>query len=88
MEGLEAPDSEELVRENENPRKQRQAVGEVLRAVARSEGLQPVLDAIVAAVTRLCHGGHGQLYLLAEGHVFRVVSQIADTPEGYGYART
>ena len=49
MEGDEPLDVEELVRENRSLREQRQAVDEVLRAVARSEGLQPVLDAIIAA---------------------------------------
>jgi translation elongation factor EF-G len=49
MAGREPLDVEQLLRENENLREQRQAVGEVLRAVARSEGLQPVLDAIVEA---------------------------------------
>jgi hypothetical protein len=61
VESHEPRDVEELVRDNENLREQRQAIGEVLRAVARSEGLQPVLDEIVRAATRLCHGEHGQL---------------------------
>ena len=85
MGGREPLDLEELVRENENLREQRQAVDEVLRAVARSEGLQPVLDAIIAAARRLCHGDHAQLYL-AEGDVFVIVSQVLDLPEGYDYA--
>jgi class 3 adenylate cyclase len=85
MEGREPLDIEELVRENENLREQGQAIGEVLRAVARSEGLQPVLDAIIAAARRLCHGDHAQLYL-AEGDVFVIVSQVLDLPEGYDYA--
>jgi class 3 adenylate cyclase len=84
--GREPLDVEELVRENENLREQRQALDEVLRAVARSEGLQPVLDAIIEAATRLCHGEHGQLYL-AEGDVFLIASQIADMAEGYDYAK-
>ena len=85
MRGGEPVDVEELVRENENLREQRQAVDEVLRAVARSEGLQPVLDAIIEAATRLCHGSYGQLYL-AEGDVFMIVSQVADLAETYDYA--
>ena len=86
MEGDEPRDIEELVRDNENLREQRQAIGEVLRAVARSEGLQPVLDEIVRAATRLCHGEHGQLYL-AEGDLFMVFSQVGDPPGGYAYAQ-
>lgn len=84
--GHEPLDFEQLVRENENLREQRRALDEVLRAVARSEGLQPVLDAIIEAATRLCHGEHGQLYL-AEGDVFLIASQIADMAEGYDYAK-
>lgn len=76
---------EELVRENENLREQRRAVGEVLRAVARSEGLQPVLDEIVSAARRLCRGEHAQLYL-AEGDLFLVSSQVGGQPAGYAYA--
>jgi hypothetical protein len=49
MGGREPLDVEALVRENENLREQRLAVDEVLRAVARPEGLQPVLDAIISA---------------------------------------
>jgi hypothetical protein len=83
MEGRESLDVEELVRETENLRDQQRAVGEVLRAVARSEGLQPVLDAIIAAARRLCNGDHAQLYL-AEGDVFVIVSQVLDLPDFEG----
>jgi class 3 adenylate cyclase len=77
--------AEDLVRENENLREQRRAIGDVLRAVARSEGLQPVLDEIVSAAKHLCDGEHAQLYL-AEGDLFLVSSQFADLPDGYAYA--
>ena len=76
----------ELVRDNENLREQRRAIGEVLRAVARSEGLQPVLDEIVAAAKRLCRSEHGELYL-TEGDVFVVFSQSGDPVAGYAYAK-
>jgi class 3 adenylate cyclase len=75
----------ELVRDNENLREQRRAVGEVLRAVARSDGLQPVLDEIVEAAKRLCHGEHAQLYL-AEGDLFRIFSESGDLQAAYEYA--
>jgi adenylate cyclase len=78
-------DVEELARDNENLREQRRAVGEVLRAVARSEGLQPVLDEIVEAAKRLCAGEHAQLYL-AEDDLFRIVSESGDLQAGYEYA--
>jgi class 3 adenylate cyclase len=48
-----------------------------LGAIARSEGLQPVLDEIVVAATQLCHGDYGAL-TLAEGEVFRVFSHFGD----------
>jgi class 3 adenylate cyclase len=65
---------EELARENQNLREQLRAIGDVLRAVARSQGLQPVLDEIIEAAKRLCRGEHAQLYL-ADGDVFRIFSQ-------------
>ncbi len=64
---------EELVRENRNLREQRQAVSDVLRAVAQWRGLQPVLDEIVDAARRLCEGEHSQLYLV-DGDTYRIVS--------------
>ena len=56
---------------------QRRAVADVLRAVASSRGLQPVLDEIVAAARRLCRGDHSQLYLLA-GDVLRLHAESVD----------
>ena len=61
-------------------------MSDTLRAVAEGGGLQPVLDAIVDAAKRLCHGEHAQLYLL-EGDVLRIVSQTSDLHEAYDYAR-
>jgi class 3 adenylate cyclase len=85
MSEREAPEVHELARENENLRDQRRAISDVLRAVARSEGLQPVLDEIVEAANRLCHGEHAQLYL-ADGDLFRIVSQTGDLHGAYEYA--
>ena len=65
---------------------EQRAVSDTLRAVAEGGGLQPVLDAIVDAAKRLCHGEHAQLYLL-EGDVLRIVSQTSDLHEAYDYAR-
>ena len=78
-------DVEELVRDNENLREQRRAVGEVLHAVARSEGLQPVLDEIVGAARRLCHGEHAQLYM-AQGDLFVIFSESGDLRAAYEYS--
>jgi class 3 adenylate cyclase len=57
----------------ENLREQQRAISSVLRAVARSEGLQPVLDEAIEAATQLCDGEYGSLHL-AEGDVFLAVS--------------
>ena len=54
-------------------RSQQRALSGVLRAIARAAGLQPVLDEVVEAATRLCDGDHGQLYL-ARGDSFVVLS--------------
>jgi adenylate cyclase len=78
-------DVEKLARDNENLREQRQAVSDVLRAVASSEGLQAVLVEIVEAAKRLCRGEHAQLYL-AEEDFFRIFSQSSDLEESYDYA--
>ena len=53
---------------------QRRAISDVLRAVAGSQGLQRVLDEIVAAARTLCHGDHSQLYLL-EGDRLQIHAQ-------------
>ena len=71
--------------ELERLREQRRAISAVLRAVASSQGLQPVLDEIVEAARRLCDGDHSQLYLL-DGDVFRIHAASEDTVAGYEYA--
>ncbi len=63
----------ELARQLEDLRGQRRAVSSVLRAVARSEGLQPVLDEVIEAATQLCDGEYGSLHL-AVGNFFPAVS--------------
>jgi class 3 adenylate cyclase len=45
-------------------RAQQRAITSVLHAVARSAGLQPVLDEIVEACRRLCDADYGELFLL------------------------
>ena len=54
-------------------REQQRAVSDILRTVARSEGLKAVFDAVVEAATRLTDAEYGAFYL-AEGDVFRVAS--------------
>jgi adenylate cyclase len=57
----------ELARQLEDLRDQQQAISGVLRAVARSAGIQPVLDEVIQACERLCRAEYGALYLLEHG---------------------
>jgi len=63
----------ELADQLERLRDQQRAVSSVSRAVARSEGLQPVLDEVVAAATRLCSANTGTLYVL-QGDLLHALS--------------
>src|SRR5919198_1459570 len=76
-------DDRELLRANESLREQQRAISDVLRAVARSEGLQPVLDEIVESATRLCAGDNGRLWLVEEG-LLRAAGNYG-LPEAYAY---
>jgi two-component system, NtrC family, sensor kinase len=76
-------DAEELARTNERLREQQRAVSNVLRAVARSEGLQPVLEEIVESATRLCAGDNGRLWLVRDG-LLHAAAQYG-SPESYEY---
>jgi class 3 adenylate cyclase/putative methionine-R-sulfoxide reductase with GAF domain len=62
-----ASDSAELARQLEDMREQQRAISGVLRAVARSRGLQPVLDEVIEACQRLSKADQGALYLLQDG---------------------
>ena len=76
-------DTGDLVRENANLREQQRSVSRVLRAVAGSEGLQPVLDEVVEAATRLCDAKNGRLWLFRDG-LLHVVANCGSR-EGYEY---
>jgi len=80
-----ANDAVELAREVEDLRAQQSALSGVLRAIARAEGLQAVLDEVVGAARRLCHGEHAQLYM-AEGDLFVIFSESGDLPAAYEYS--
>jgi class 3 adenylate cyclase len=62
-----APGVVELARRLEDAREQQRAISSVLRAVARSAGLQPVLDEVVEACRTLCEADQGALWLLKDG---------------------
>ncbi len=79
-------DAEELARQLEALREQQRALSGVLHAVARSEGLQPVLDEICEAAMRLCQGDHAQLYL-REGDRFVIFSQVGSVEAAHEYSR-
>jgi len=71
-------DVDRLVRETANLRDQQRALSKVLRAVARSEGLQPVFDEVVEAATRLSNGENGRLWLYKDGRL-HVVANYGST---------
>jgi class 3 adenylate cyclase len=65
--------------------REREALRGVLRAVARSAGLQPVLDEVVEACSRLCDADNAALWLLEDG-LLRSVADYGE-PEGAAYDR-
>jgi len=73
VDGSHTLDMQELARSNERLREQQDAISGVLRAVVRSEELQPVLDEVSEAARRLCAGQYASLYL-AEGDGLQAVS--------------
>jgi class 3 adenylate cyclase/putative methionine-R-sulfoxide reductase with GAF domain len=73
----------DLARELEDLQEQQRAISGVLRAVARSAGLQPVLEEVAEACRRLCKADHGALWLL-EGGLLHVGAHHGE-PEGAQY---
>jgi class 3 adenylate cyclase/putative methionine-R-sulfoxide reductase with GAF domain len=76
-------DCSDIAHELEDVREQQRAISGVLRAVARSAGLQPVLEEVAEACRRLCEADHGSLWLL-EGGLLRVGAHQGE-PEGALY---
>jgi class 3 adenylate cyclase len=68
----------DLTREVEALREQQQAISGVLRAVARSSGLEPVLEEVVEACRRLCNADYGALWLLEGEVLISVVHHAGD----------
>ena len=66
----------ELARRLEDALEQQRAISGVLHAVARSTGLQPVLDEVVEACERLCKAEYGVLYLLDQGLLHAVAFDV------------
>jgi adenylate cyclase len=75
-----ATDAAELARRLEAVREQRRALSLVLRAVARAEGLQPVLDQVVESVTLLNGVENGRLFLAKNGLLHAIANHgMAET---------
>jgi class 3 adenylate cyclase len=79
------PSNAELARQLEDMRGQQRAISGVLREVARSAGLQPVLDEVAEACRRLCKADYGALWLL-EGELLQAVAHHGEE-EGAEYDR-
>jgi class 3 adenylate cyclase len=78
-----ASDGRDIARELEDVREQQRAISGVLRAVARSAGLKPVLEEVAEACRRLCMADHGSLWLLEDGLLH--VGAHDGEPEGAQY---
>jgi class 3 adenylate cyclase/putative methionine-R-sulfoxide reductase with GAF domain len=76
-------DGPDFARELEDVREQQRAISGVLRAVARSAGLHPVLEEVADACRRLCQADHGSLWLLQDGLLH--VGAHDGEPEGAQY---
>jgi class 3 adenylate cyclase len=76
---------QDAARQIEDLREQQHAISGVLRAVAGSGGLQPVLDEVVEAAGRLCDADHATLYLLDHG-LLHAAAYYGD-PESAEYDR-
>jgi class 3 adenylate cyclase len=84
---MDGPSAPELMRQLETLREQQQALAAVLRAIARSEPLEEVLDVALEAALRLCEGDFDSFYL-AEGETLRAVAQHGGSPDQAAYERT
>jgi class 3 adenylate cyclase/putative methionine-R-sulfoxide reductase with GAF domain len=84
---MNGPNAAELTRQLETLREQQHALAAVLRAIARAEPLEEVLDVALEAALRLCDGDFDSFYL-AEGETLRAVVQHGGSPEQAEYERT
>jgi class 3 adenylate cyclase len=83
MDGASAP---ELMRRLESLREQQHALAAVLRAIARSEPLEEVLEVALDAAMRLCDGDFDSFYL-TDGDLLRAVVQHGGSPDQAEYER-
>jgi adenylate cyclase len=64
-------------------RRQQQALSAVLRAIARAEGLQVVLEEVTEACRQLCEGDLGALWLLRDGLLHSVAHHAGGEASRY-----
>ncbi|MEP7158443.1 MAG: adenylate/guanylate cyclase domain-containing protein [Chloroflexota bacterium] len=81
-----ASEQPDLARQIELLRDEQRAVGDVLRAVARGEGLDSVLHALVESAARLCDAQYGEVHLL-EGDLLTLAVGHGGPDELYAYER-
>jgi class 3 adenylate cyclase len=67
-------------------REQQRAIRDVLAAVARADGLESVLHALVEAGARLCDAEYGEVHLI-EGDLLRFAVGHGGPPQLYEYER-
>jgi class 3 adenylate cyclase len=82
-----APGIETLSRENATLREQQRALSDVLRAIARWEGLEAVFGAVVEAAARLCEAEHGQVHV-RDGETFHLAGDYGSQSELLAYERS
>ena len=82
-----ASDAIDLARQLESLREQQRAVGEVLRSVARADGLETVLHAVVESAARLCDANYGEVHLV-DGDNLRFAVGHGGPDELYEYERS
>jgi class 3 adenylate cyclase len=71
-------DAAGLARQLDSVREQQRAVSRVLHAVARAEGLQPVLDEVVESATLLSGVENGRLWLVKDGLLYAFANSGLD----------
>jgi class 3 adenylate cyclase len=83
MDGVSADGSRHVRAVHDDLRDQQRALSAVLRAVARADGLQPVLEEIVEACRHLCKADNGALWLLRDNMLHSLVHQVGDASSDY-----
>src|SRR5262249_52424072 len=75
-----------LIEAVERQLEQQRAIGDVLRAIALSKGLEAVFEVVVESVARLCQAEFGELHLV-DGSLLRFAAGYGYTEEVVQYSR-